>query len=126
MRQYCADNRYYTGKEDFVYDATRYVYGLPGEDDLSQSEAMAIATEAAMEYGATANMMERRTRTAAIYFDITDPDTPLWKFWFRVAYGNNDMRFQEDDLPDYFILVHARTGEILGVETERSSPYGYF
>lgn len=123
MEAYCKENYYYTGKGDIIYFATRYVYGLPSQGDIPLDEATVIAEKAAMKHGATESMLARRT--AAIYFDITDPDAPLWKFWLRRVHDDETMGWQEDDLPSYFIQINARTGEVVSVDTS-NAPYGRY
>lgn len=72
------------GKLDLEVIATStYLYGLPSENVLSQEEAFALATAALEETYHLSPSLFEKYREINVYYDITDADTPLWKFFFN-------------------------------------------
>lgn len=124
VNEYCARNYYFTGSGHPMYDATRYVYGLPTDEDVPLSEAIHIAKEAALANGATEYMLQRRVIT--FYFDITDASCPLWKIWIHgntsdEPYGS----YVDDGMINCVVIIDAKTGTILSI-TDEVPATGYY
>lgn len=109
------------GKLDLEVIATStYLYGLPSENVLSQEEAFALATAALEETYHLSPSLFEKYREINVYYDITDADTPLWKFFFNpkslpvqeLENGYNNPLY---DLC-YRAGIDAYTGEIKFVE----------
>lgn len=62
---------------------TQYVYGLPGADCITEEAAQALAREAILAQRPIAAEMLERYTVQTVFFDITNPDKPLWKFYFE-------------------------------------------
>ncbi|MGI6694651.1 MAG: hypothetical protein ACOX6O_00205 [Christensenellales bacterium] len=90
---------------------TVYAYDLPGPEDIPQAEALEKAKLALQEnYGVSRQTLEGAAEIA-VYFDVTDPDKPLWKFFF----GPN---WKEETEPRkaYRALMDAHNGEAVLTE----------
>ena len=86
------------------YDFTRCVYGIPDESVLPEADALEIAREVLMEsFGRSAEWTIYSGRES--YFDITDPEKPLWKFFFT--------HFDGVEQKKYVVRLDAKTGEIV-------------
>ncbi|HIU15038.1 MAG TPA: hypothetical protein IAC49_01175, partial [Candidatus Ventricola intestinavium] len=82
---------------------TNHVYGVPTPEDLPEEEAMEIARNALVkEFGCTWDWL----RVGSGYFDITDPDAPLWKL---LAVHSDEKEVWDR----YIVRVNARTGEVV-------------
>ena len=91
-----------------LYSIT-YVYGIPTENDLTEAEALDIAYATIMAaYGYDADDF----RWIYPFYDITNPDKPLWRFVFYPAYKK-----AEPDIPFARVEMDAATGEVLMHET---------
>ena len=78
-----------------------YDYGLPGEGDLSEEAAKEAALDTAVaEFGLSRDEL----RVYGTFFDVTDAERPLWRFYVRVG---------EFGLDDYRVQLDARTGEVV-------------
>lgn len=86
------------------YDYTRSRYGLPEDDDLTQELALEIAKQAAIDLlGLDADWFDDHFWHQT-FFDITDPDCTLWKFYF----GNT-----RPGKGKYVIRLNSKTGEVV-------------
>ena len=86
-----------------------YVYGIPAEDALPESEAMEIAYDTInREYGYDTDDF----RWIYSFYDVTNPDKPLWRF---MLYPAN--KKAEPDIPFARVEMDAKTGEVLMHET---------
>lgn len=109
VEKYMEAHPYFTGAggEPF-FKATRYKYGLPGNEDITQEYAHDIAKQALIKLGATWEMIERRSQNTDVYFDVSAPQRPLWRFWFGSGIGNS---YFEDDYRQFAVRIDARSGE---------------
>lgn len=86
------------------YNFTRYVYGIPDESVLPEEDALEIAQGVLMErFGRSAEWVTNAGLES--YFDVTDPDKPLWKFFFTHFDGVERKR--------YVVRLDAKTGELV-------------
>lgn len=90
-----------------------FTYGLPGEGDLTQDEARRLADEAILSrYNISADVLALYN-SVDVYFDITNPDAPLWKFF----YGIRNVELPKEQQPImYKVEMLSRTGEIIKAE----------
>lgn len=127
VNQYIKTHPYYPNKNDLFYQATRIVFGVPGADDLSQEEAMEIATEAIIPLGANPSTIDQRM--IGYSFDITDPEHPIWALAFYPAVVDDHA---ENLLPEnfhtYLVLLDAKTGAVLDSldDTGVADPVGFY
>lgn len=98
---------YYKNHNTLWYQATRCVYGIPSEQDISQEEAKAIAQAYIVSLGAQQSNVTSRPVTFA--FDVTD--NPVWKVMLFGVEGAKETR---TDHMTYQVILDARTGEVLG------------
>ena len=106
------------------------VYGLPDEQAISQDEAIAISREALrtsyhLSDEELALLLDNGSPYyTCVYYDITDPANPLWKFFFEMPsiYGPDDVLVarikavygKRDDYDQFFrVELNAYTGEVL-------------
>lgn len=106
-----------------------FVYGVPDEAALTQEEALALAERALVEaLGRTEAEIKFYTHRMDIYYDVTDPEKPRWKFFFRMpnpydsdeAFGAQVAAYYGQTRPlSYKVELDARTGVVVkafGVE----------
>lgn len=110
---YAAEHPYYINQGERFYAATRYTYGLPGEGDIPQEDATALAQQKVVALGADAQTVNRRR--IEYYFDITEPESPKWKLLLFAVDNINPRETKYDDtaLAVYRVVINARTAEIL-------------
>lgn len=93
---------------------TRHTYGLPTENELSEDKAKTLSWEQLESaFGLTANQTVF-LRPAGSFFDVTDPDKPVWKIVYSAE--ENSYSAQEAGMNPslyYAIRLDARTGEFL-------------
>ena len=85
------------------YYETRHVYGLPDENSISQEAAHEIAARN-IEQLFGIDSLNWENVYVKVYYDITDPQTPLWKMYFAI-----------DELDPWVFIwaeIHAQTGEV--------------
>lgn len=110
----------------FTLEKNTFTYGVPDENALTEAEAQAIVERMLIEtFGLSEDEIEFFTHDMHIYYDITDPEIPLWKFFARnpnvyssdEEYVNRVIAYygDEDHLPDthYKIELNAYTGEVV-------------
>lgn len=103
------DPETYANDYDLISKAT-YIYGLPSLDDIPQQTAFDIASRAVMEtFDVSQDVLSLFECYA--YYDITDPETPLWKFYFSAkTSGIHDL--EESMKNDTW--GQGRLGEVIG------------
>jgi len=109
----------------FLPGVLTHAYGLPDDRAISQAEAQAIAEDAIVtQIGRKADEVVFFTHDMTVMYDITDPETPLWKFYFEMPsmydsdtdyaaeveayYGTDGER-----LPNIKVEINAYTGEVV-------------
>lgn len=95
-----------------MYQATRHVYGIPEEGDMSQEKA----TEIAMQYLLTKGVsIETFPNRRIVYtYDVTDPDNPVWKLLvYHVAFDKITDPCHEFDSISYQVFINANSGEVI-------------
>jgi len=97
-----------------IYMSTLHEYGLPGEGDISEQEALNIAyAHIETQYGNTEEMY----RYVYNYFDVTDADSRCWRFVF---YPNNA---DYESVLFCRVEISAKSGQIMFSEQfERGNP----
>ena len=106
------------GPDLFVIATSAYTYGVPGEADMEQAQALAIAKSAIAEKFDLEGSVVELYGNISVYFDITDPNVPLWKFLFSPSsrrafpggYDNPQSRLL------YKVEINAQTGAVVKAE----------
>lgn len=96
-----------------IYYITRHQYGTPDDSVITQEKAIDIAFQAWIDSGAQGVWKEMLDSQRSIYclYDITDPETPLWKVSLSYYYEENpDPNANKDG---YFVIVDAQNGQII-------------
>ena len=121
--EYCEQNYFYSGAGDEVFNATRFRYGRPSDDDISQKEAIKIAEQAILESGAEKDVFECLTR--CVFFDVSIPEKPIWKIWYHFQAKKNMKDTYTGDISNYYVMIDAREGEVLEIST-MMLPFGWY
>ena len=116
IAQYFAETPYGYAEEfdPTIYMITRQKYGVPGEENVSELEAIATARQAYISSGLTGvseEMVNRRCLTSALYI-ITDRDRPIWKVEILASQLIGESA-QGDHRSGYRVVIDATTGELL-------------
>ena len=116
IAQYFAETPYGYAEEfdPTIYMITRQKYGVPGEENVSELEAIATARQAYISSGLTGvseEMVNRRCLTSTLYI-ITDRDRPIWKVEILASQLIGESA-QGDHRSGYRVLIDATTGELL-------------
>jgi hypothetical protein len=97
-----------------------YVYGLPGKESVSQEKALEAAISAlSSKYDIPESTVALYAKVPT-YYDITDPDKPLWRFLFNGGYL--DWRSIENGVKNnlrgfcFRVEVDALTGNLVNIE----------
>lgn len=105
--------------------AFSYAYGLPDEKAIPQEEAFAIAQRMLVErIGRKEEEVPFFSHRCDVFYDVTDPERPLWKFFFHMpneydsdkAFGKALVAYYGKDgerLPNVKVELDAYTGEVL-------------
>lgn len=103
-----------------IIAASTYTYGLPGEKDITQKDAFAIAQKVIMERYHLDSQTVALYDVPYTYFDITDPAVPKWKIVFFPSYAS------AEHFPDAFasgqgtlrykVEINSQTGEVIKAE----------
>ena len=111
------------GPNLYVIAAAAYDYGLPGEGDLAQEDALERAREAVRErFDLSPETLSRYT-DVLVYFDATDPDAPLWRFVLQPEMGARDALGQAQYDLRYRVEIASPTGDVVSTEAfERQIP----
>ncbi len=103
-----------------VIACSNYLYGLPSDKEISEERAREIAQKALRQaYDIPENIFSLY-REKTVYFDVTNPDKPLWKFFYNPK--SLDARSldggYDNPLIDlcYKAEIDARTSEIVMTE----------
>lgn len=92
---------------------TRHVYGLPNDQAIPQEAAFEKACQAIHDQYGT-DMERLRQGRIYVYYDITNPEMPLWKFHIDILNTAVDL----DTPPLYFIELNAYTGETVTLRVQ--------
>lgn len=107
----------------YVIAAAAYDYGLPGEGDLAQEDALERAREAVRERFDLSREALSRYTDVLVYFDATDPDAPLWRFVLQPEMGARDALGQAQYDLRYRVEIASPTGDVVSAEAfERQIP----
>ena len=107
----------------YVIAAAAYDYGLPGEGDLAQEDALERAREAVRERFDLSREALSLYTDVFVYFDATDPDAPLWRFVLQPEMGARDALGQAQYDLRYRVEIASRTGAVVSAEAfERQIP----
>lgn len=107
------------GPDLSVIASTTFTYGIPGEMDMAQDRALDLARQTVMaSYDLDTDTMALYD-DISVYFDITNPEIPLWKFVliptvrdaFAGGYDSDQAWLQ------YKVEIASRTGEVTKAET---------
>lgn len=102
--------RYDAGESGFpvYYETTRHVYGLPDEKAISQDAAQAIGYQAILDQFGLDGDVLASARVVNVYYDVTDPQKPLWKFFYNTMTDETG----PEEAWGYFVSINAYTEEI--------------
>ncbi len=103
VEEFAKIHPYYLNQRDQFYSATRHVYGIPGEGDITQEEALKLAQQAIIALGANEPTINKRR--VEYFFDVTDAEHPVWKLVFG--------RADDSDNAKYRVIIDARTKEVI-------------
>lgn len=112
-----------------VIAQSTYIYGVPQGNVISQNEALALAETALMDQYALDFNLFKKYSSINVYYDITDADTPLWKFFFNPK--SLDAQKLEDGYKNplfnlcYKVEVDAHSGEISHIDEFQFQYLGY-
>lgn len=105
-------NRQYTIVAYYIA-TTRHAYGLPDEKAIPREQAFDLACQAVHAQYRTA--VERlKSGKVCVYYDVTDPDHPLWKFEIDILNTALDLNSPYR----FFAALDAYTGEIVTLQVE--------
>lgn len=111
------------GPNLYVIAAAAYDYGLPGEGDLAQEDALERAREAVRERFDLSREALSLYTDVFVYFDATDPDAPLWRFVLQPEMSARDALGQAQYDLRYRVEIASRTGAVVSAEAfERQIP----
>jgi hypothetical protein len=105
----------------YMMAPTMFVYGIPDENALSEKEAQALAEDVLVnELGRKQEELQFFTHKIRVFYDITNPEKPLWKFLFSDPHMYEDEaaviayygKQQKNYPPFYKVEMDAFTGEI--------------
>lgn len=100
----------------FHYYETRHIYGVPDESDITQEAAREIATAQIEEVFGIRNVSWEDVY-ADVYFDITNPEAPLWKMYFAID--------EIDPWRFIWVEIDAKQGEVMKI-IERDNRMEYY
>lgn len=109
---YVETHPYYPNYRTLLYQATRRIYGVPGDGDIPQAEALCKAKEQILLMGAREETME--SRRVVYTFDVTEPNNPIWKVMiYHVSFDAMAEDAPQTDRLTYQVILNAKTGEVL-------------
>lgn len=100
----------------YVIAAAAYDYGLPGEGDLAQEDALERAREAVRERFDLSQEALSLYTDVFVYFDATDPDAPLWRFVLQPEMGARDALGQTQYDLRYRVEIASPAGDVASAE----------
>lgn len=98
------------GPDLTVIASSTFTYGAPSEKDILLGEALDIAKRTIVHTYSLDSKVIASYDDISVYFDITDPDMPLWKFLFTANIGS------ELFLTRYKVEMNSRTGAVTKTE----------
>ena len=104
------------GPDLYVIAAAAYDYGMPGEGDLAQEDALERAREAVRERFDLSREALSLYTDVFVYFDATDPDAPLWRFVFQPEMGARDALGQTQYDLRYRVEIASPAGDVASAE----------
>lgn len=112
VQQNMAENPNYADWS-YAFYATHY-YGLPDENAVQQDAAQATAYAALTSHLKLPDALVAYCDDVYCFYDVTEPDKPLWKFFFSANKHWNEVEAMgvEPGIR-YRILIDACTGEIV-------------
>lgn len=109
---YVETHPYYPNYGTLLYQATRQIYGVPGDGDIPQAEALRRAKEQILLMGAREETIE--SRRVVYTFDVTEPKNPIWKVMiYHVSFDVMAEDAPQTDRLTYQVIMDAKTGEVL-------------
>ena len=112
-----------------VLAQSHYLYGLPGDSDISQAEAYTNAKAALQKAYGIQNEEFALYRDEIVFFDITDPEKPLWRFLFNAGSVNwpelKDSIRPEIKETNYRVAINARSGAVEYMEKFNFEPLSH-
>ena len=102
--------RYDNGESGFpvYYETTRHAYGLPDEKSISQEKARELGYQAILDRLNAPKEKLDQAWAVNVYYDVTDPEKPLWKFFFNTTTDETG----PDEAWGYFVSIHAYSGKV--------------
>jgi hypothetical protein len=90
-----------------------FVYGVPSADAITQDAAKETADKAILDkFGISADILGLY-RNVRVYYDITNPDTPLWKFLYGTLSMDSYNALPKNQQPIlYKVEINAYTSDI--------------
>ena len=104
------------GPNLYVIAAAAYDYGLPGEGDLAQEDALERAREAVRERFDLSREALSLYTDVFVYFDATDPDAPLWRFVLQPEMSARDALGQAQYDLRYRVEIASPAGDVASAE----------
>lgn len=106
---YCPDRRAH-----MFYNATRQVFGLPGEQHISKEDATRSAFDAIVTLGASVDSLS--ARHIGYSFDVTDPENPLWVLViYRAKLNDGVNEYLPEHAGVYEVKINAFTGDVVKI-----------
>lgn len=94
------------GPDLSVIASSMFTYGLPNEKDMAQSDAMELAVQTLIQSYSLDSEAIAMYDDISVYYDITDPDLPLWKFLFAANIASDLFHTR------YKVEMNSQTGVI--------------
>ena len=115
--QYLEDllaNRFSQSEWPNLISLSQYAYGVPDSAAISREQAFAVARDAAIAAGAKQRYVDDNLNHS-MYYDVTDPEKPLWKVKISVLFGADDTEHLYDATAPwaYFAVIDAHTGALM-------------
>lgn len=116
VEQWIKDHPYYMNQPGFEYTITmEEKYGIPDENTLSEQEAIKLAKAEVIRMGADATTVD--TRTVKTNYFATDPENPVWVFWFSSVRAKGmsveEKRSDITNVSSFEVEIHAYSGAVV-------------
>lgn len=125
--EYIKANPYYPARNTLMYQATRTVFGVPGKDSITQTEARDIGEKAILKLGAEDETLN--ARHIGYSFDVTDAENAKWVLVFYPASAATpSIELTPGNVQTYCVIIDARNGEVLEAFEEggKDLPSGFY
>lgn len=113
--QYIAEHSDYDN--NWVIGITAFRYGLPTEQNISYQDALTIANQILRdEFHVPEELITYYLSKTCVYFDITDEELPLWKFYYddsSIPIEIKDKYYADETTACYKVELNAETGDII-------------